>query len=396
MRRVLVACVAVAAASLVLPSQPSYDPWAWIVWGREIWQFELDTSGGPSWKPGTVIFTTLFAPFGETVAPALWLVVARAGGLLALVLAFRLGRRLGGGVAAGVVAAVALAALPLWLRYLAHGNEAPLAVALMLWALERELDGRRDHATLLLFGACLLRPEVFPFLAVLGVLLWRSQPERRPLLAGLALALPLLWLVPEWIGSGDLLGGGEQALSRPPWSISSEETPWLAALERAHSLAGLELEAAALAGLAFAAFRRERAILVLAGVGTAWLVLVVVMTQYGFSGANRYFLPPLVVGCLLAGVGVGRALRTPLAPAAVALVVAFGLGHSGDLSDEANMIESTVRDGERTETRLKQDGILPAGLRRRHWTLAAWELRRPLGDIERVLDQKLAGPAKAL
>jgi hypothetical protein len=28
-------------------SQPTYDPWAWIIWGREITQGALDTSLGP-------------------------------------------------------------------------------------------------------------------------------------------------------------------------------------------------------------------------------------------------------------------------------------------------------------------------------------------------------------
>ena len=243
MRRLLLACVTLAALSLLLPSEPSYDPWAWIVWGREIFGLELDTTGGPSWKPGPVLLTTLFAPLGEGVAPALWLVVARAGGLLALALAFRLGRRLGGGTVAGVVSAVALFTLPLWLRYLAHGNEAPLAIALMLWAVERHLDGRRDHATVLLFAACLLRPEVFPFMAGVALLLWRDEPARRPLIAGLLAALPLLWLVPEWIGSGNPLDAGKQAASEPWWSLSNAEVPWLAALERAHSLAGLPARA---------------------------------------------------------------------------------------------------------------------------------------------------------
>ncbi|MGI8750319.1 MAG: hypothetical protein ACR2J6_07200 [Thermoleophilaceae bacterium] len=55
----------------------------------------LDTTGGPSWKPLPVVFTTLFAPFGkidDAIPPALWLVVARAGAMLALALSFRLGR----------------------------------------------------------------------------------------------------------------------------------------------------------------------------------------------------------------------------------------------------------------------------------------------------------------
>ena len=51
MPRVIAGCLALAALSLLLPSEPSYDPWAWIVWGREIAFLELDTTGGPSWKP---------------------------------------------------------------------------------------------------------------------------------------------------------------------------------------------------------------------------------------------------------------------------------------------------------------------------------------------------------
>jgi hypothetical protein len=65
MAKLITACMALAGASLVLPSEPSYDPWAWLVWGREIAQLDLDTTGGPSWKPLPVAFTLLFAPLGE-------------------------------------------------------------------------------------------------------------------------------------------------------------------------------------------------------------------------------------------------------------------------------------------------------------------------------------------
>ena len=82
----IVACVVLAIVSVfVLPSTPSYDPWAWIVWGREIGSgaFTFATNGGPSWKPLPVVFTTVFGLFGGA-APKLWLIAARAGGLLAL------------------------------------------------------------------------------------------------------------------------------------------------------------------------------------------------------------------------------------------------------------------------------------------------------------------------
>jgi hypothetical protein len=43
-------CVALAALSLLLPSSPTYDPWAWIIWGREVVHLDLSTVGGPSWS----------------------------------------------------------------------------------------------------------------------------------------------------------------------------------------------------------------------------------------------------------------------------------------------------------------------------------------------------------
>ena len=45
---VLIACLALAALSLIFPSTPTYDPWAWIMWGREIAHFDLVTTGGPT------------------------------------------------------------------------------------------------------------------------------------------------------------------------------------------------------------------------------------------------------------------------------------------------------------------------------------------------------------
>ena len=48
---IIVGCLAVSALTLLFPSTPTYDPWAWILWGREIAHLDLVTEGGPSWKP---------------------------------------------------------------------------------------------------------------------------------------------------------------------------------------------------------------------------------------------------------------------------------------------------------------------------------------------------------
>ena len=46
-----------------------------------------------------------------------------------------------------------------------------------LWAIERHLDGRRRDAFLFGVGAALLRPEVWPFIALYGLYLIAEQYE---------------------------------------------------------------------------------------------------------------------------------------------------------------------------------------------------------------------------
>src|SRR3954468_15310744 len=95
---IVLGCVVLAALSLILPSPPGKDPWSWIIWGREVAHLDLDTMSGSSWKPLPVLFTTVFSLFGHDVAPGLWLVVVRAGGLLGVGVGFpRAARRRGVG-----------------------------------------------------------------------------------------------------------------------------------------------------------------------------------------------------------------------------------------------------------------------------------------------------------
>jgi hypothetical protein len=48
---VVVAAFALATLSLLLPSVPTYDPWAWLIWGREIAHGELVTTGDRRGSP---------------------------------------------------------------------------------------------------------------------------------------------------------------------------------------------------------------------------------------------------------------------------------------------------------------------------------------------------------
>ena len=69
---VIVCIVLGALSAAVLPTIPSYDPWSWIVWGREITDPHLNfvISGGPSWKPLPLVFTTIWGVFGGPRADA--------------------------------------------------------------------------------------------------------------------------------------------------------------------------------------------------------------------------------------------------------------------------------------------------------------------------------------
>ena len=315
---ILLGCLALSAVTLAFPSTPTYDPWAWLLWGREIVDLDLVTDGGPSWKPLPVLFTVPFSLFGETVAPYLWLWIARAGALLALVLAFRLARRLTGpgleGVVAGVAAATFLLTTYQYVRDSMLGNSEALLAGLALWALERHLDGRRDHALYLGFAAALLRPEAWPFLGLYGLWLWFREPELRLRVAAAALLVPALWFGPELWGSGEPLRASSRANNPNPGSAAFADHPGLEVAKRFHerTIVPLEALAALAAGVAVVAFRRSRvqgAILALAGAGLAWIGLVAFMTERGYAGNQRYLIVTTAAICVLGGIGAGRLLQ---------------------------------------------------------------------------------------
>ena len=198
----VVASLAVGIASLLLSSAPTTDPWGWIVWGRQITHLDLNTvAGPPSWKPLPVLFTTPLSVLGGA-APAAWLVIARASSLLALGLAYRLGARLAG-PAAGVVALVSLLLMQEWLSDAAFGYSEGLAVALLLWAVISHLEGRYTRALTLGFLVSLSRPEAWAFFFPYAAFTCLTGRSRRSVAIGLAIASPLLWVLPDWWGSGD-------------------------------------------------------------------------------------------------------------------------------------------------------------------------------------------------
>jgi len=353
----------IAALSLLIPSTPSYDPWSWLVWGREIAHLNLQTTGGPTWKPLPVIFTTIFSPFGSA-APDLWLVVARAGALMAVAMTFKVAWRVARPltlaltgderpsgwalVPAGLAAAIAAASLinsPGFITDNALGYSEGLMTALVLVALDRHLDGARRQAFAIGFFAALDRPELWLLWGPYGIYLGWRDPGARKLVAALFVLIPVLWFGPEYWGSGHFFRGVTRAQHVRSNSAANAKCPfctefvhhaWPRVMFRV-KLVGLLAIAVAGLGLwraraarwwhgPLAADTLARIVLVSAGLfGWAWWILIAILTQAGFSGNDRYLVLGSALVSIAGGVGwawgaagLARLIRRSLGPAAAA------------------------------------------------------------------------------
>lgn len=413
-------CLALAGLSLLLPLQVGGDVWAWLIWGRELLHLELDTTTGPAFKPLPVLFTTVLAPFGDA-APQLWLVLVRASWLAALVLAYRIGSRLAGR-AAGAVAAACLLLIPNtqveWLAWFAEGRSEPLVVALVLGAIDRHLAEHRVQAFLLLLLAALGRPEVWVFLVAYGIVVWRSHPRWRPLVAALILAGPAVWLAGDLWGSG----GATTSLSRArgsPVRLAIPEIPHQrlrvqATAVHATSVLIVPVWLAALGATAVSAARRRprparrapaRAAAVLGAAALAWIALEVLMAFFGFHVSLRLMAPAAAALSILAGVGMAQIVRASgpdirilVAGALAALMVGFGWERltaipatAARLSTHADPDRSVVEAARTTRVRdrLRRCGSDVFVLRGTGWQggrtrRLAWELGLPMRRVRQL------------
>jgi hypothetical protein len=363
------------ALSLLYPSTPSYDPWGWLLWGREILHLKLNTVGANTFKPLPVLFTLPFALFGKA-QPDLWLVVARAGAIFAAAMAFRLAARIttwfgatpagrrgvaaviasGPAVLAGSVAALTLIITPNFVHDAALGYSEALGAGLVLLAIERHLDDKPRQTFVIGFFPALDRPEIWPFWGLYGLYLWRRDPRAWKLIATLFALAPVLWFGPELWGSGHLFRGVEHDL-HPTHGAAFASCPFCAeisaasklALIRVKYVAGLTAVGSAIA-VVWALRRRSTGlreavreqshrpvgiVLTIAVTAILWVVEISAMTQYGFSGNQRYLAIGVALVDLVAGVGwgvaawkagqlLGRAIR-PAAGTVVALAAATAL-----------------------------------------------------------------------
>ena len=304
------AALVVSALSLLIPWAIAFDAWSWIIWGREVTRLGLDTAGGPSWKPLSVVFTSVFALFGS-IAPQLWLVAARAGGLLALGGVAALAHRLAGPVAAAI-APVLMLFSDWWLFHTFLGNSEGMLAAASAWAIVAHLDGRHQAALGLGVAAGLIRPEAWPFAGLYALWAWRRAGMSFWVAAAWLSLLPVLWFGPDLTGSGGALGASDAALAyAAPASAANAAVPVLEVWRDAGGL----LTVPVLIAVALAVWLGRRLERVLFAMACAWVLIVGILAQAGYPGNPRYNVPAAVIGCALAADGLVRFARrhAPLA-----------------------------------------------------------------------------------
>jgi hypothetical protein len=253
---------------------------------------------------------------------------------MALAGTYRVAARIAGWPA-GVIAAACLILSREWLRDSWLGNSEGIVLGLLLFGVERHMAGNRRQALVLGFLAALLRPEVWPFLGLYGLWLWFREPALRRLSLVLAALIPLLWFLPELIGSGDAFRAAARAKIPAPGSKvpALSPHPVRVLLEDSKDVLIKPALWGGVIGVLFCLWRPrrlERTTLVIAAWSLAWLAVVAAMTAHGYSGNPRYLIAPGGLACVVAGVGWARlggaiAARVPAPRVLVGAVLALAL-----------------------------------------------------------------------
>ncbi len=313
--------VIVISAVLVrtIGTRPGYDPYGWLIWGRETLQGTLDLGGAPSWKPLPYLFTVPYSVFGH-FALWLWMVTSVAISLSGSIFAGRVAYRLTGtengrrfpAIAAALFAGVALLGIDQYMHSMLSAQSDTMIVALCLGAIDFHLSGRFRIAFALLVLGSLGRPEVWPFAGLYGLWLWWKHPSSRWLVYAGFLLIPALWFGIPTITNHRPFVSAQLALLSPRELHGNKFT---GTLHRYATLQYLPVQLAALLGFVMAWLRRDRVVLVLGGAVVLWLVVEIAFALHGWPAVPRYMYEAEGVTIVLAGVAVGWLLKDGLAVA---------------------------------------------------------------------------------
>ena len=320
--------VTLLTASIVIViavgARPGFDPYGWLVWGRQTLHLALDTNAAPSWKPLPYVFAVPYALFGRAQV-GLWMVTACALSLSASVFAGRIAYRLTeapadrrwAAWAAALFAGVSVLGINNYTHYTLSAQSDPMIVALVLAAVDCGLSGRRRWALACWLLASLGRPEAWPFLALYAGWLWRTDGALRPYVAASGILLLLLWFGIPAISSRSFFIAGDNAMDSGQAIVGNKLT---GVLRRFIDMNATPVELAALLGCGFGLWRRDRRIIGLAAGAIVWLLVEIAFAYHGWPALQRYMFEAGAVLTVLAGVAVGRLLAAP---------PSFGRGFAG-------------------------------------------------------------------
>jgi hypothetical protein len=276
----------------------------------------------------------------------LWLVVARAGAVMAVLMVFKVCWRITRGLLsaeevqrrlplvvalpvlfAALVAAASLVNSRGFVTDNTLGYSEGLMTALVLMAFDRHLDGARRQAFAIGFAAALDRPELWALWVPYGLYLWWKDPGARKLIVPLFVLVPVLWFLPEYWGSGHFFRGvtrahhprsNSAAFAKCPFCTEFRHHAWPRVMTRVKVVGMIALAVAAF-GLWWTrrswwradslrpGVRAKLVLLVAGAIGWLWWIGIAVETQAGFSGNDRYLVLGAALISIAGGVGWGWA-----------------------------------------------------------------------------------------
>jgi hypothetical protein len=300
---------------LIAGTRPGFDPYGWLVWGRQTVFWNLSTNGAPSWKPLPYLFTVPFALFGRAEL-WLWMVFAAAVDLAGCVFAYRIAYRLIGvsegrrhpAVIGGLVAAAGVLGISQYPHFIFSSQSDPMIVSLCLAAIDAHLCERPRLALAMLALAGLGRPEAWAFLGLYGLWMWLRVPHGRRAVGVGFFVQPLLWFgIPGLTASSWFVAGNLALHSAHKLHQNKIVGVW----QRFESLQPHALEAVAVICVLWAIARRDRVTAVIAAAAALWFVIEVMFALHGWPAVPRYMFEPAGVEAVLAGIAVGWALALP-------------------------------------------------------------------------------------
>jgi hypothetical protein len=304
------------AILLYARTRPGYDPYGWLVWGKLTIHLKLDTNGAPSWKPMPFLFTVPYAFVGR-YALWLWMVTSVAISLSGLIFAWRIAFRLTysrperryASYVAGLAAAGFLFAMqdPVgnfnYTHYLLSSESDTMIVSFCLLAVDLHLSGHHKWAFWIWWLGALGRPEVWPFYGLAGLWLWWKEPAYRKWVYVSVFLTAFLWFGIPGLSSKSFLTAGNIAENSPRAIHGNKIT---GTITRFHELLPNTVWVAAVLTVAWAAWRRRIAILVLAGGAVLWVLIEIAFALHGFPAVPRYMFEAGAVVGILAAVFIGR------------------------------------------------------------------------------------------